>query len=692
MAQMKKNKQIESYAQVILQFVGGRSYRPMPQKELIDRLHVVKEHLPLVKQALKQLVDDGQLVFSKGRYYPAEEGAEAFEGIIRVHPRGFGFVEAEGGDLFVPRPAIGGAIDGDTVEAQVTGEGREGKGPEGRVLRIVKRGRTKLAGTVISISRGIQMLAPIMGPDALVDVESDQKLSEGDRILIKVDNWTPPSGRLEKLFGHITDPSIDVEAACEEFEIRTEFRDAALEEAKKIGTEVTAADRKGREDLRKIETVTIDPTTAKDFDDALSLAKDSKGNFHLMVHIADVTHYVQAGSALDKSAIERCNSTYFPGICVPMLPPSLSDNLCSLKPDVDRLAVTVKMQFDKSGKLVKHEIVRSVIRSDRRFSYEEAKQVLDGVLESEHAELLQLMVKLAYLLKSHRRERGSIEFSLPEVVVQIDEGGMPTGTRLVEYDITHQLVEEFMLKANETVATHLTQQGRGLTYRIHDMPTEDDLLAFYQLASAFGFKLPSNPAREDLQQVFDKANKTPYGAQLAVAFIRSMKLAAYSAENIGHYGLSLEHYCHFTSPIRRYADIVVHRVLFDNLFTEEEIAQIAHRCSEQERISSRAESDVLRLKKLRLLDAHKKENPFHQYEAVVASVKPAGITFEVADLMLEGFVHISELGKDYYVFDQRKMSLAGERTGESFRCGDKIIVMLGTVDLIRREATWSVVS
>lgn len=684
-------KKIDSYAQVILQFVDGRSYRPMKQGELLDRLQVVKEHFPMAKKALEQLIQDGELSVKQGRLYRGEEREETFEGVIHVHPRGFGFVEREGEDLFVPRPRIGGAVDGDTVEAQVTGEGRNGKGPEGQVVRVIKRGRSKLAGTVVSIDRGIQMLAPILGPDSLVEVESDQKLQVGDRILIKVDNWEPPAGRLTKLFGHISDPSIDVEAACEEYEIVREFPAGALDEAKAIGTEVTAEDHKGRDDCRDAVTITIDPATAKDFDDALSLHKDKKGHHHLTVHIADVSHYVQPETALDNSATLRCNSTYFPGVCVPMLPSSLSDNLCSLKPDVDRLAASVHMEFNGKGEMVHYRIGRSVIRSDKRFSYEGAKEVLDGKQESPHSELLHEMVKLCLLLKGQRRTRGSIEFSLPEVVLAIDENGTPTGNHVVEYDITHQLVEEFMLKANETVATHLTKLGRGLTYRIHDKPSDNDLSGFYQLADAFGFKLPGAPTPADLQALFDKANKTPYGAQLAVAFIRSMKLAAYSAENIGHYGLSLEHYCHFTSPIRRYADTIVHRVLFGDPIEEEEITKIAQHCSVQERISGRAEGDVLRLKKLRLLDAHKKEDSFRQYEAVVASVKPAGITFEVTDLMLEGFLHISEIGNDYYRFDQKKARLVGEKKGESFRCGDKIAVMLKEVDLIRRESSWSIV-
>ena len=480
-------------------------------------------------------------------------------------------------------------------------------------------------------------------------------------------------------------------AACAAFEIPTSFPGRVVQEAKACGTSVKPQDIKGRKDLRTLPTITIDPESAKDFDDALSLEKDSKGHYHLTVHIADVSHYVQLGGALDDEALGRCNSTYFPGKCMPMLPPDLSDNLCSLKPNVDRLAVSVEMVFDGRGKMMRHKIFRSVIKSQKRFTYEEAMAVLDKKKKSPFAPLLQNMVELCHLLKKKRRERGAVEFALPEVVIEIDTKGKPTGTRLVEYDITHQLVEEFMLKANETVAAHLTKLNRGLTYRVHEAPSERDLAAFFKLAQAFGFKLPPEPSSVDLQPLFEQAQNTAYGPHLAVSFIRSMKLATYRPDNVGHYGLSLEHYCHFTSPIRRYADLLVHRTLFENPYEEEEIGRIAHTCSEQERISARAENEVLALKKLRLLEQHRAKNPLREWTAVVSEVKPFGIAIEIVDLMLDGFIHVSELGDDYYVFDERTLTLKGRRWGESFRCGETMTVRLQTLNLITRECKWAFV-
>ncbi|MBS0622817.1 MAG: VacB/RNase II family 3'-5' exoribonuclease, partial [Verrucomicrobia bacterium] len=589
-------------------------------------------------------------------------------GRVSGHPRGFAFIDVEGEEeeIFIPRGQLGGAIDGDLVDVEVTGE-RE-KGPVGRVVAVIERGRTCLAGTVLFCDKKgrARLYCPLLGLDGEVFV-TGKELKVGDRIIAKITQWQEEGqgaeGTVERILGHIDDPSIDVIAACAEFEVSPEFPKNALKEADSLGDAVLPKDLENRCDLRDIPTVTIDPISAKDYDDALSLKKSSDGHLHLMVHVADVSYYVTRSSALDKSAKKRCNSTYFPGICVPMLPPSLSDNLCSLQPLVDRLAVTVEMEFDLAGELLNYSIYRSAIRSDKRFSYEEAKEVLDGKRDSPFKPLLEEMVELCLLLKKQRRKRGSVEFILPELSVEVNAQGVPVKTHLIEYDITHQLVEEFALKANEMVATHLTKLQRGLTYRVHDMPSDEDLAGFFQLARFLGYPLPKKPSLLDLQLLFDKANKTPHGTYLAISFIRSQKLAAYSPDNIGHYGLSLEHYCHFTSPIRRYADLLVHRVLLEAKYSEKEVEKIARACSEKERISAKAEGSVLRLKKLRLLKAA----PYSKnWKALITQVKSAGVVFEVVDLMLEGFLHVSELGDDFYEFDETGRSFKGRHTGQRF--------------------------
>jgi ribonuclease R len=331
---------------------------------------------------------------------------------------------------------------------------------------------------------------------------------------------------------------------------------------------------------------------------------------------------------------------------------------------------------------------RSVIKSDKRFTYKEAKKVLDGVTKNAHKPTLDLMVELCRLLKQKRYERGSIEFSLPELVVLVDEKGAPYGTDYVTYDITHQMVEEFMLKANEIVAWDLNERGKNLTYRIHDVPAEENLRDFSMLAAAFGFKLSDKPTPRDLQVLFEEAGETVYSNYLASSYIRRMRLAAYSPENIGHYGLSLSHYCHFTSPIRRYVDLVVHRILFGESDDFEYLKEVASRCSEQERISARAENSVTILKKLRLLQDMHQKDPGQEFQAIITRVKNFGIYFEIIDLLLEGFIHISDLGEDYFVYEEEKMLLRGSRHGDRYSPGDKLSVMLQSVDFVSQETKW----
>lgn len=619
------------------------------------------------------------------------------EGVIRVHPRGFGFViPEEGEDIFIPKAYLNGAVDGDQVKVEINLHAVSEKGPEGKVAEIVKRGRIELAGTVEKrLSENDYLVhVPLVGSSKRVIAEkSPFKIQVGDRVLMDILDWGEEEiwCRPKKLLGHITDASIDNACAIAEFELRDPFPSGAIKEAKRWGDKVTDDEIASREDFRTFETFTIDPDTAKDFDDALSLSTDEKGHFHLGVHIADVSHYVTPFSHLDKEARLRCNSTYFPNFCLPMLPHELSSHLCSLKEKVDRLTVSVLVEFDPQGHVVEYRITRSVIRSQKRFTYKEAKLVLDGEKKSKHAPTLKRMVELCLLLKKRRYERGSVEFSLPEVSLLVDEKGMPIATETIHYDITHQLVEEFMLKANELVALHISNQGRNLTYRIHDVPSEENMKDFSLLADAFGFKLPEKPKPADLQRLFSESEESPHAPYLATSYIRRMKLAIYSPDNIGHYGLALTHYCHFTSPIRRYVDLVAHRILLGENDERKHLELIAESCSEQERISAKAEMSVLTLKKLRWAAAKKKENPRQTYEAVITKVKPFGIAFEVLELMLDGFVHVSQVGGDFFRFDERTQRLVGDKSKRSYRLGDKVDVMLKQVDLIHKEAEWQFV-
>lgn len=701
----KEERLFQNLLKSTQQFMQGKGFQSLSEHELFTRLSLPPQHISLFREVLSTLLAQGFIALSKGEYSLKKDIANIVTGVLRVHPRGFGFLQADQPnpylqDIFIPKNLTKNAVDGDVVEVQVNTDFISEKGPEGKVIAILSRGRTHMAGIVRAIE-GRETLAyvPLLGTSQRVVVETSLDhplLRIGDRIVMEVVDWgtkdTETVGKVSHYIGHISDPSCDIKGVIEEYELRADFPAHVIEEAQNLGKQVSQKEIGAREDLRKLECFTIDPDTAKDFDDALSLTKDESGHYHLGVHIADVSHYVRPGTALDAEAKLRCNSTYFPGTCIPMLPSALSENLCSLKADVNRLTVSVFVNFDREGNMIDYRIARTVIKSTKRFSYRQAKEVLDGKMKSRHLPTLQLMVELCGLMKRKRYERGSIEFALPELVVMVDEKGVPYKTDYVSYDITHQLVEEFMLKANELVAWHLSQQGKNLTYRIHDEPAEENMRDFSSLVGAFGFQLSDKPTPQELQKLFDEALNTPYGQYLATSYIRRMRLAMYSPQNIGHYGLGLTHYCHFTSPIRRYVDLVVHRILFgesDDLSALETISTLS---SEQERISAKAENHVVLLKKLRLLNSIHEKEPFKQYEAIVTRIKNFGLFFEVIDFMLEGFLHVSELEDDYYVYDDASIRLRGVHRGVSYCSGDRITVMLKDVDFIVLESRWNLVA
>lgn len=691
----------QNLSKVILQFMGGKRYKPLAQQELLSRLGIPESLLSECKKIITNLIQEKQIEVDQKKLYLPGPREELVTGILRMHPKGFGFVIPDHPsqcpqDVFIPKHLTDNAVDGDHVEIAINPNSTSEKGPEGKIVTILKRARKHLAGTVRQVNSTTDAIAyaPILGVSkpVLVKTSADSPVKVGDRIIMKVLEWGTDRDQticeVSHTIGHILDPSCDVLAAVEEFDIHSTFPKSTIEQAKKYGKKVPAKDMKQRVDLTKLECFTIDPDTAKDFDDALTLTKDRKGIYHLGVHIADVAHYVEPDTPLDKEAQIRCNSTYFPGTCVPMLPEELSNELCSLKPEVIRLTVSVMMDFDKEGTLIKHEVIRSFIYSAKRFTYFEAKDVLDEKKKSPHAKTLKLMVDLCHLLKKKRYERGSIDFALPETVIVVDDKGKPTGVKRIEYDITHQLVEEFMLKANETVAKELSDRGKTLLYRVHEEPAEENFEDFFQFARSLGFSLVAKPTSADLQALFEAAKQSPHLQQLSIAFIRSMKLAQYSSNNVGHFGLGLEHYCHFTSPIRRYSDLIAQRLLFDEEPEGIDLEQIALKCSEQERVSFRAETSVKTLKKLRLLQHYLNENPHQEHEALITRIKPFGIHFELVDLMLEGFLHISELENDYFVYDGVRNQLIGRSTRKTHFLGEKIKVLITQVDLILQESRW----
>lgn len=688
-----------NFARTILQYISGKRYSPMTADELIAQLAVPASVHETFLGALEQLVKMGELSLSRDRYQLKEEQNLLVTGTISVHPvKGFGFVTVsgieKGKDVFIPKHSIGDAVDGDTVEIEVTDV--TPKGPEGRVIAILKRSRSHLGCTILEKMKGhFLAYAPLLGQQKPIFIQTpkNEKLAEGDRIICKVSDWNSGEDSVLADFvrkiGHISDPSCDATAAIEEFELPDGFTKEAIAEAKAFGKKIA---EEGRLDLTELETVTIDPDTAKDFDDAISLTQDEKGHFFLGVHIADAAWYVKKGSFLDREAFMRCNSTYFPGFCLPMLPEELSNELCSLKPKVKRLTISVLAEFDTEGTLVEYKIVRSCIKSRKRFAYEDAYEILEKRSKNAYLPLLDRMVALCKLFKKKRRDRGSIDFAMSEGKIVVDEKGAPVKIIQVEYDITHQMIEEFMLKANEIVSTHLSKMGKEQIFRIHEEPSPESFEDFYAYARALGFTVPAKPTNADLQKLFIDAKDSPLAPQLSVSFIRSMKQALYSPENIGHYGLALEYYCHFTSPIRRYTDLVIQRVLFNEEDLDSDLTSIAQACSDKERLSMRAENSVVLLKKLRLAAAAFAEEPNKLYSATITRVKPFAVFFELAEFSLEGSIHVSELGNDYFEYNPKTLTFRGSKSGRTYSCGTPISIRLASVDLIRQNAKWEISS
>ena len=628
---------------------------------------------------------------------------QCIEGTVHTHPRGFGFFTAHDPKemeqtVFIPASHMAGAVQGDTVIVEILDKPmRPERGPEGIVQKVIKRKRTHVTGVIISqeSKHRFAALAPIVGNEAIEVVQKRaQRLRVGLRVVIEITDWDKLTGRVTEKLGDIGNASLDIPCALREFEIESEFPEEAIAEALAYDPEVkNIGDRR---DFREDEIITIDPTTARDYDDALGVTIDEKGHYHLGVHIADVTFYVRPGTVLDTFAAKRCNSVYFPGGCVPMLPEALSNELCSLKEGVVRLTASVLMEFDTTGTLVNQEIVRGAIKSQKRFTYEEAKKVLDGKLTSPHKPLLERMVELCNLLKAKRRERGSVDLALPETVIQVDKRGKPTGFTVVEYDITHQLVEEFALKANEVVATHLAKELDHSIYRVHPMPSEEDQQEFFDMARQLGFHLPPSPSAEDIQKVFDAAQNTPHAHQLAVRYIRTMKLAMYSPDNVGHFGLGLEYYCHFTSPIRRYPDLFIHRLLFEQPEEKKTVDQVCIACSDAERNAARAESRVVLLKKLRYLKAQEeKQNKIDPDEAIVytatiTKILAFGFTFEVDELGFDGLIHVSRLD-GYFIYDKERNLLQTENGSKRYAIGDSIELYVEEILLESAEVFWHLV-
>jgi len=632
-------------------------------------------------------------------------------GTLRAHARGFGFVQpadASLDDIYIHRENMSTALDGDTVLVRClpSPPHKRAKGPEGEIVKVVKRRSSQIVGTLRKTGHFHYVLPdnPAIYQDLLIPDDALGKARVGDKVVAKITEWESkhlnPEGAVVKVLGPSGDIKTDIAAVAARYDLPENFPKAVFAELRAVPEVIPPKALGGRSDLRDETIFTIDPETAKDFDDAVSLRRGRGGTWTLGVHIADVAYYVPETSALDEEAARRGTSAYLLNTVIPMLPPKLSNTLCSLRPHVDRLTRSVIMTFSKDGLLRRYDICRSVINSKRRFTYKEVQAILDDKKNSRFAQTLQDMAALARVLSRRRRERGAVDFDVPEPKPIIGPSGEVESFAIERRDDAHSLIEEFMIAANETVAQHLTQRGQPTIFRVHEEPDEAKLAEFAALAHHFGHRVSTAPSTREIQRVLDEAKGTPEAYPLGVAYLRSMKLARYDVENIGHFGLASDAYLHFTSPIRRYPDLVVHRSLDARKprgtkaleALEEQIAHAAAKSSETERTAEEAETELRTIATLRYLAKLAGQRRPPVLDGIVRDAKSFGLQVSLVEYLIEGTVRVSSLTDDFYRFDRHAKRLVGRRRHKVFQAGMSLKVRLKRVDLFTREIELGLVS
>ena len=716
----------------ILALLSRKDYRPLNRVEIAGKIGVSGRARLAVRGTLRDLEHAGEIArIRKDRYVlPAE--ADLVGGKLSIHPAGYGFLISEKAgqpDVFIAAENVGTGMHGDRVVARISLEppaGRIKGRREGRVIRILERAHDTIVGT-LQRSRNFYYVVPddprfvhdvYVRPVAVVqeDRRSETAATVGDKVVVRLDDWQSrhvnPEGEIIEVLGPASAPGVDVLSIIRKYHLPTEFPPDVLEQAERIPESVDAQQIARREDLRNKFIVTIDPDDARDFDDAIHVEKLANGGWQLGVHIADVATYVEPGSALDREARRRGNSVYLPDRVIPMLPERLSNGVCSLKPEVDRLTHSVFIQFDKRGVAKSARFARTVIRSAHRLTYKEAYAILTSPPRNRLGERLHVTWELAALLRRKRFERGALDLDFPEVKVLVDTHGKPVRLERVENDESHQLIEEFMLAANEAVARELKKRTIPTIYRVHENPDPEKLAEYRELALSFGYKVGDLTHRAELQRLLAEIRGKPEEQALKVGLLKSLKRARYDPQPLGHYGLAKTNYLHFTSPIRRYADLVVHRALdrdgtplpsAASRTTERrsrsdtpyhvgmaEISSIAEHISTTERNAADAEIDATQMKKLEFFQQQLAGRKPQIFSATVVDVRNYGLMVELPDALITGLIHVSSLTDDFYVFDPVRRQLIGRRSRKRFSVADELSVFVARVDVFKRQIDFAI--
>jgi ribonuclease R len=693
----------------LLEFMHEKAYNPMLKKELMDIFEIDRKQNRLFSSLLNDMVEEGLIIKTRKKRYGVPERMGLVVGRLQMNQKGYGFVVPDKPgitDVFIPANLINGAMNNDKVVARKDTVYRDFcKKTEGEIIRILERANPEVIG-VYENNRNFGFVIPDdpkIVTDIFIPKEEMGEVKEGDKVVCEIIKWPDarrnPEGKIIEIIGHRDDVGVDILSIMRKYNLTVDFPKKVEAEIKNISDEVSEKEKANRKDLRDMTTITIDGADAKDLDDAVSIEKLSNGNFKLGVHIADVTHYVREGTALDKEALERGTSVYLVDRVVPMLPRKLSNGICSLNPKVDRLTLSVFMEINKKGEVINHEIAESVINVKERMIYEDISDILekdDQNLKDKYSHLLnefKMMEELCLILKKHRENRGAIDFDFPETKVILDKDGKPVDIIKYERRIANRIIEEFMLICNETIAEHFYWQDVPFVYRVHEDPSLEKLEEFNEFIYNFGYHLKglnTGIHPKALQDLLEKVKGAKEERLINTLMLRSLKKARYADKGLGHFGLAAEHYCHFTAPIRRYPDLEIHRIIKEAIngkLDNERISRlreivpgVAEQSSIRERVADEAERETTDLKKVEYMADRIGE----EYEGIISGLTSFGIFVEL-DNTIEGLIPLSYLYDDYYIYDSERHILTGEMRKKTYRIGDAIKVKVNRVNIAQKE-------
>ncbi|MGA8658059.1 MAG: ribonuclease R [Chthoniobacterales bacterium] len=702
----------------LLELLASPKYQPLAKTDLAKRLNVPVTERGKFRKLLIELEANGRLAQIRKDRYVLPSTADLFVGVLQVNPQGFGYIINESGDglgdLYIAADNVTTAMHGDRVVARIIRagapplrSGRQRAHREGRIVKILKRANETIVGTLQRSKNFFYVVPdePCLIHDIYVQVEAARfaRAPEvNDKVVVRLEPWehrhVNPEGEIIEVLGPASAPGVAILSIIKKYELPTDFPEAVLEEARSISSDISEEEIANRTDLRAVPVFTIDPDDARDFDDAIHVQRQD-GEWEVGIHIADVSHYVKPGRPLDREAYLRGNSVYFPDRVLPMLPERLSNGVCSLRPDEDHLTKSVIVRFDHSFRIRGYRFAATVIRSRARLTYGQAIERLRRPPGDPVGQDLHHAWQIAERLRERRFAAGALELDIPEVRVQIGANGVATGVVREENDISHQLIEEFMLLANEVVASETKKRPVPSVYRIHEDPDPTKLLEFRETVRAQGIEIGDLSHRREVQRLLKKIAGRPEEVVLRIGLLRSLRRACYSPEPVGHYGLAKSDYTHFTSPIRRYADLIVHRAFnvllakgkaWKNLPRSTQLPEICEHISLAERIAADAEREAVRLKKLEYLRSLIPKP--HRFEATIIEVRNYGLMVEVGEMLMIGLVHISSLADDFFIFDPARQRIYGRKTKASYAVGDRVIVRVAGVDAFKRQVDFVVVS